>query len=430
MGKFRGKIIFWLMVFLWLTTPVYAGVLATRVEGVIDPVIAGHLKEIIQKAEREEASFVLIELNTPGGLDTSMREITSAILAAKVPVGVWVGPSGARAASAGTFILYSAQVAAMAPQTTIGSAHPVNLGGQSLDQDLRAKVENDAVSYITSLAKRNGRNPVWAEEAVRKSVSVDAEEAYKKGIINFIAKNPEEFLEKAHGLRVKVSGSELVLNLKGQRIKYLDLSLWEKFLHALANPELAYFLILVGIYGLIYEFAHPGGMVGGITGVLALLMAFYSLSVLPTTLTGLLLLLFGLALIIAELYLPTFGALGVGGVISITLGSLFLFGTDLPGLTISWVNILPLVLLLALGVYLLIKLAVRAQKSKSLTGMEGMIGLTGKVTADLQPEGFVMVRGEIWKAKAVEGKTIPRGTPVKVIGVNGLTLVVDEVNES
>ena len=254
-GKLKQKILFWLIVFLWLATPVYADVLTTRVEGVIDPVIAEHLKEIIRKAEREEASFVLIELNTPGGLDTSMREITAAIMASKVPVGVWVGPSGARAASAGTFILYSAQVAAMAPQTTIGSAHPVNLGGQPLDKDLRTKVENDAVSYITSLAKRNGRNPVWAEEAVRKSVSVDAEEAYKKGIINFIAKNPEEFLEKAHGLRVKVSGNELVLNLKGQRIRYLDLSLWEKFLHALANPELAYFLIMIGIYGLIYEFA-------------------------------------------------------------------------------------------------------------------------------------------------------------------------------
>lgn len=392
-----------------------------KVQGVIDPVTVSYIKGAVKKAEADYEALIL-EIDTPGGLDESMREIVKAELNSKVPVVVYVHPRGARAASAGVFITYASHLAAMTPGTNIGAAHPVGLGGEA-PKELAEKAVNDAAAYIKSIARERERNEEWAEKAVRKSLSITAEEALRQGVIEVLANDLDELLRKADGRRVKVGKNLIQLSVEKARIDYYPMSWIQKFLHALANPNLAYILLVIGFYGIIYEMANPGFGFSGIGGALCLILAFYSFQILPVNLAGLALIIFALILFAAEAMTPTFGVLTAGGVISFILGSLMLIETPLPELRVSLWTIIPTALVTFAFVFLAVRAVVRTHKRKSLTGAEGMVGLEGEARTRLNPTGQVFVHGEIWQAESIEG-VIEKGEKVEVIGAEGLKLKV------
>ncbi|MCK4307025.1 nodulation protein NfeD, partial [candidate division WOR-3 bacterium] len=311
-----------------------------KVSGVIHPPTAEYTLKAIKQAEEDGAECLIIELDTPGGLDESMREITKAVLNAKVPVIVYVYPSGARCASAGVFILLSSHIAAMTPGTNIGAAHPVAMGGGKMDETMKAKVENDAVAYIKSIAKKRGKNEEWAENAVRKSVSVTADEALELGVIDMIAENLEELLDKLDSLEVELESGTRVLNTKGESTKEIKWSFKEKFFSKIANPTIAYMLLMIGMWGIILEFSHPGTFIPGVVGGISLILAFYSFQILPINYAGVGLIILGFILFIMEALTPTYGPLAIGGVISLALGSLMLIKVKAPFLQISRVSII------------------------------------------------------------------------------------------
>ncbi len=414
--------------FIWLLLFPTAGfsaddrsILVIKVQGVIDPVTASYIKGAIKKAEGSYEALIL-EIDTPGGLDESMREIVKAELNSKVPVIVYVHPGGARAASAGVFISYASHLAAMTPGTNIGAAHPVGLGGEA-SEGLAEKAVNDAVAYIKSIAKERKRNEDWAEKAVRKSVSITAEEALKQGVVEVLANDLDELLKKVEGRRVKVGENLVQLSVEKAQIDYYPMSWVQRFLHALANPNLAYILLVIGFYGIIYEMANPGFGFSGIGGALCLILAFYSFQILPVNLAGLALIIFALILFAAEAMTPTFGVLTAGGVISFILGSLMLIETPLSELRVSLWTIIPTALVTFAFVFLAVRAVVRTHRKKSLTGVEGMIGLEGEARTNLNPSGQVFVRGEIWQAESIEG-VIKKGEKVELIEAEGLKLKV------
>ena len=404
----------------WSESP--SKVLVAEVEGVIDPVTASYFKKAISRAEQGGYEALIVKLDTPGGLDESMREIVKAELNSKVPVIIYVHPSGARAASAGVFIALASHIAVMTPGTNIGAAHPVGLGGE-IDETMKEKVTNDAASYIKGLAKKRGRNEEWAEEAVRKSSSVTAEEALKKGVIDFMAENLDELLRKVDGRKVEVEDGKVVLKTKGVRVEHYPMNWRERLLHALSNPNLAYLLLTLGFYGIIYELANPGFGFAGIGGALCLILAFYSFQVLPVNYAGLALIIFALILFVAEAMTPTFGVLTLGGIISFVLGSLILIESPIPAIRVSLWMIIPTALISFTFVFLATRAVIKTHKRKSLTGKEGMVGLIGEARTELNPEGQVFVRGEIWKAESLEG-VIEEGEKIQVVEVEGLKLKV------
>lgn len=393
-----------------------------RIEGVIDPVTSSYFERVLRQAESENAILIL-ELDTPGGLDISMREIVKAELNSSVPIIVYVSPSGARAASAGVFITLASHVAVMSPGTNIGAAHPVAMGGEGMDEVMKEKATNDAAAYIKGLAKERGRNEKWAEEAVRKSSSLTAEEAEKKGVIDFTARDLNELLEKLDGVKVKVKRKEVTLKTDDMKVEKFPMNWREKFLHALSNPTLAYLLLILGFYGIIYELANPGFGFSGIGGAVCLILAFYSFHILPINYAGLALIVFSLVLFVAEAMTPTFGVLTLGGLISFILGSLILFESPIPALRVSLWTIIPVAVFTFFVVFLAARAIIKTHKRKGLTGKEGMIGLVGEAESDLKPVGQVFIRGEIWKAESVEG-VIKKGEEVEVVGVEGLKLKV------
>jgi membrane-bound serine protease (ClpP class) len=397
-------------------------VLVITVDGVINPVASEYIEKSIERVNRMHAEAIVIELDTPGGLDTSMRKIVKAIIGSAVPVIVYVSPSGARDASAGVFITMAAHVAAMAPGTNIGAAHPVSLG-EKLDKTMAEKVTNDAAAYIRSLAERNGRNAEWAEEAVRKSVSITDSEALKEHVIDIVSPDLNALLKALDGRTVKTVLGERVLRTAGAVVVTQEMGWRDRILNFISDPSVAYMLMLLGFYGLFFEFTNPGTIFPGVAGAIFLILAFYSFQTLPVNYAGLLLIVLGLVLFILEIKIVSHGILTVGGIISMVLGSLMLFESPAPFFRLSLYLVLPTVIITALFFTITFSLAYRAFRTKPITGREGLIGMEGTAKTDITREGgMVLVQGELWSAYSDE--VIAKGDKVVVQAVADLRVKV------
>ncbi len=399
-------------------------VLVIQVEGVIAPSSADYITSAIKQADRELAEALVIELDTPGGLDLSMRSIIKEMLAAERPIVVYVSPSGARAASAGAFITLAAHVAAMAPGTNIGAAHPVNMGGQ-MDKEMNKKVTNDAAAYIRTIAEKRGRNVEWAEDAVRKSVSVTEKEALKLKIIDLVAENLNDLLASLDGRALTTAHGKVVLHTKGVEVKRIDMGLRDKVLKVIADPTIAYILLMLGLAGLYFELSTPGAILPGILGGICLILAFYGFQTLPINYAGLLLILLAIILFIAEVKVTSHGLLAAGGIAAMLLGSVMLIKSSAPFMRISLVAILMTTGATAAFFLFIVTMALRAQRQKTTTGVEGLIGQVGTARTPLRPEGRIFVGGELWSARCEEGAE--PGEKVRVRAVSGLMLEVGKV---
>lgn len=398
-----------------------------RYEGAIGPVTERYISNGLERAEEMDVSFVLLMLDTPGGLDESMRAIVKKIMAVDVPVIGYVYPTGGRAASAGVFIILSTHVAAMAPGTNMGAAHPVAMGGKQPDSVMMGKIENDAVAFIRSIAEERGRNPNWAERAVRESVSAAANQALELGIIDYVASSPEELLEKINGHKIEIAGEEIVLETEGLEKEEIELRWFEKLLRVLANPNLVYILLMIGIYGVIAWVQNPGSIFPGIAGLICLIFAFYGLQVLPINYAGLALIGLALILFILEVKVTSYGMLTVGGIVSLVLGTLLMFQATPKAFGISWPVIITVAAITAGLFVLIIFLAVRTHVRKPTTGDMGMVGLVGEARSNLSPEGTVYIRGEYWDAVSSDPSvTIKKGSQVKVVEAKGMKLKVEK----
>ncbi|MBM4264758.1 MAG: nodulation protein NfeD [Deltaproteobacteria bacterium] len=397
------------------------------IDGSINPAVDDFIRESITRAKNGGARALIIQLDTPGGLLTSTRTIVKEMLGAHVPVMVWVGPSGAGAGSAGVFITMAAHIAAMAPGTNIGAAHPVAGGGQEVKGVMGEKIENFTASFGETIAQKRGRNTEWAIQAVRKSVAITEKEALKKNVIDIVATDVDDLLKQAQGRIVDLDGKKQELDLKGVRVVRHDMSLKQKVLNTIADPNIAYLLMMAGILGLYMEFSHPGVIFPGVAGAICLLLAFASLQLLPINYTGLALILLGVALLVGEAFLPSFGVLGIGGIISLALGSLLLFDSELGDFGVDKPIIFTAVGTVGAFMLAISYLVFNSQQSKATMGMDGLIGEIGEVRGDkLSPAGKIFVHGEYWNAQAAHGE-IGVGEKVKVIGYDGLCLKVSRV---
>jgi membrane-bound serine protease (ClpP class) len=395
--------------------------------GSINPGLADFIIEGIRTAEQEKAYALVIELDTPGGLDSSMRAINQAIINAKVPVIVYVSPKGARAASAGMFITMAANVAAMAPGTNIGAAHPVSVGMGKVDKVMGKKIENDAAAYARSLAEERGRNADWAEKAVRQSVSIDAKQALKLKVVDLVADNLEDLLKQLNGREVKVDKEKIVLKTLGVPVKTVQESLRTRILKTIADPNIAFILMMIGLAGLYFELAHPGAVLPGVVGALSLLLAFYAFQTLPVNFIGLLLIILAFILFFLEIYITSYGLLSVGGIAALLLGSLMLYQKGETGMGIAWSVLIPTVLVVSLFFLAVAGLVVRSHLRRVMTGKPAMVGERGTAYTDLKPEGQVFVHGEYWLA---ESETpVAAGDTVEVVRVVNLKLYVRPVKK-
>jgi membrane-bound serine protease (ClpP class) len=392
------------------------------IDGSINPAVDDFIRESIVRSKSNGAAALIIQLDTPGGLLTSTRTIVKELLGAPVPVIVYVAPSGAGAGSAGVFITMAAHIAAMAPGTNIGAAHPVAGGGQEVKGVMGEKIENFTASFSESIAQKRGRNTEWAIQAVRKSVAITEKEALKIKVIDIVAKDISDLLEQAHGRKVDIDGSKHELSVKGARIERHEMSLKQKVLNTIADPNIAYLLMMAGILGLYMEFAHPGVIFPGVAGAICLLLAFASLQLLPINYAGLGLIILGIGLLVGEAFAPSFGVLGVGGIISLTLGSFFLFDTEGSDLIVDRSIIFTAVATLGSFVLAVSYLVFRSQQSKPTLGIAGLIGEIGEVRGKLSPSGKIFVHGEYWNAQA--DSEIDVGEKVEVVGIEGMVLKV------
>ena len=396
----------------------YGSIIKITVDAPIHPITSEYILKALEKADNEKASMIIIVLNTPGGLDSSMREIIEKILNSETPVVAYVSPSSARAASAGFFIGVACDLFVMAPGTNTGAAHPVSVGiaGQQMDETMSDKVTNDAASYIRTIAEKRGRNMKMAEDAVRKSLSYTEEEAMEGGVIDLIAKNEGEIIDYFHGKTIKrFDGEEFTFALEGEQIIEIQMTARQKFLLTISNPNLAYILLMLGLLGLYFEFSNPGAILPGVLGGICLLMAIFSFQILPINYVGLILILLAIGLFILELKIQSYGILSVGGILAMVIGSIMLIDAPIPELRPSLKFIIPIALSLSLIFIFLIVLTVKAHARKASTGKEGLIGEIGKAQTDLTPEGKVFVHGEIWDAEAPEN--ITKGSKVEVTEV-------------
>ncbi len=410
------------MLTLFLGLTLARPVVVATYDGTIHPVAAEFVLRGLKEAEQIGGIFVL-ELNTPGGLMESMRRVVDAFLNSEVPVVVYVAPRGARAASAGTFITLAAHVAAMAPATRIGAASPVAMQGQ-MDSVMLRKAMNDAVAYIRSIARIRGRNANWAEQAVRKGVSVGADSALRLGVVDFIAPDFQALLDSLDG-RV-VEGE--TLRVDPARVHRLKPGFREKILALLADPNVAYMLLVLGFYGLFFELSHPGALFPGVFGAISLVLALYAFQILPVNYAGVLLILLSMLLFLLEVKIASHGLLATGGVVSFWLGSLLLFDRTIPALRIS-LGLILFFLLLTMGFFLfLVTKALAAQRRKVVTGKEGLVGERGEARSAISAKGGkVFIHGELWNA--VSREEIPPGSAVEVVDVRGMTLVVRAIDE-
>jgi len=397
------------------------------VNSAITPPIAKYILENIELSAKGGADGLIILLDTPGGLDLAMRDIAKSILNAPIPVIVYVYPSGARAASAGVIIAVSAHIAAMAPGTNIGAAHPVAIGiGGGMDKTMAKKVENDAAAYVRGIAAQRGRNADWVERAVRKSESITAEDALRSRVIDFVATDVKNLLEQMDNKTVLLSSGKvkLVLKTKNAIINEKTMGLRQRILATLSDPNIAYILMLVGLAGIYFEFTNPGAILPGVIGGISLILAFFAMQTLPVNFAGVLLILFGVLLFIAEIKVISHGLLTVGGIISLFLGSLMLFNSPDPALRVSFKVLIPSVAIISLFFAAVIALVVKAQMQIQYTGSEGMAGEEGEAMTDVHDDGRVFIKGEHWHA--FSDKKIEKGKKIKVVKVEGLKLKIEE----
>ena len=392
------------------------------IDGMINPAVVELIKENIKRAHADGAKALIIQLDTPGGLLDSTQDIVKDILGAPIPVIVYVAPSGSGATSAGVFVTMAAHIAAMAPGTSIGAAHPVTGGGEDIKGTMGEKVENFTASFSEAIAQKRGRNTEFAIQAVRRSISITEKEALEKKVIDIIAKNIDDLLEQASGKKVDVDGRQETLSLTDARIERFEMSLKQKIINALSHPNIAYLLLMAGMLGLYMEFSHPGVIFPGVAGAICLLLALTSLQILPFNYAGLLLILLGVALLVGEAFVPSFGILGIGGAIALGLGSLLLFDTEGSDLTVDRSVVFAAVGTLASLMILLGYLVFKSQKQKPTLGLEGLVGEVGEVRTKIDPTGKIFVHGEYWNAEG-DGE-ISIGEKVEVVGFERMCLKV------
>lgn len=402
-------------------------VVALNIDGTINPAVAGFIQRGIEKAKTVNAQCLIIRLNTPGGLLKSTRVIVGDILDSPVPVVVYVSPGGAHAGSAGVFITLVAHIAAMAPGTNIGAAHPVSMQG-GMDTTMNAKATNDAAAFIRTIAEKRSRNIEWAEDAVRQSVSITANEALEKKVIDLIAGNDADLLQQIDGKTIEVNSGKTTLRTKNAHIENLEMSALEKIMNIISDPSIAYILLLLGFFGIMFELYNPGAILPGIIGVISIILAFYSMHTLPINYAGLALIIFALVLFLLEIKIVSHGMLAIGGIVSLLLGSFMLVrpGSSLEFAGISRSVIIPSVAITALFFLLIIGLGLRAQRAKAVTGLEGMIGEVGEALETIDPQGTVRVHGELWQAESIGGK-IEKEQKLRVTGIRNFTLFVEPI---
>lgn len=414
------------IVFFGAFPPIIEGgegdVYIAKASGTINPGLAEYVIRSMETASTEGAGCFVIQLDTPGGLALSMRSIVMAMLSSKIPIVVYVSPSGARAASAGVMITMAADIAAMAPGTNIGAAHPVNLGQKKMDKTMAEKVVNDMVAYIKSIAEKTGRNSEWAEKAVRESVSVTEKEALELNVIDLIAEDLDDLLEKIDGRELKGKGT---IHTKGVKRVSLAETLRDKILKTLSDPNIAYILMMIGLAGLYFELSHPGAIFPGVIGAMSLILAFFAFQTLPVNYAGILLIALALVLFILEMKVTSYGLLSIGGIICFFLGSLMLFEGAGPAMRLSWRVLIPTVVMVSGFFVTVAGLVFRSQISKPKTGQRGLVGDIGIAKSRLEPQGKVFVHGELWNAMA--RGNIETGAKVRVVGVDRLLLTVEEV---
>ena len=398
------------------------------IDGGINPAVNDYIRESIQRAHQGNARALIIQLDTPGGLLSSTRSIVKQMLGAPLPIIVYVAPSGAGAGSAGVFITMAANIAAMAPGTNIGAAHPVAGGGQEVKGVMGEKLENFTASFSETIAQRRGRNTEFAIQAVRRSISITDKEALEKDVIDIIATDVSDLLKQANGREVDVGSVKRTLDFDGVSILHFEMGLKQKVINILADPNIAYLLMMAGILGLYMEFSNPGALFPGIAGGIALLLALASFQVLPINYAGLLLIGLGLCLLVAEAFLPSFGILGISGVVSLGLGSLLLFNVQGSDLAVDGSIVLAAVGTLSAFVLVVTVLVVRSQRRKATLGYGGLIGEVGEVRDRLDLRGKVFVHGEVWNAEGAE--RLEAGDRVEVVGYDGMKLKVKRAAES
>lgn len=405
------------------SSPSAAPVIVGTVDGAIGPATRDYILRLIAHSEEVGATCVVIRMDTPGGLSASMRDIIQAILASEIPVVIYVSPSGARAASAGALISLASNVAAMAPGTNIGAAHPVSIGsGGEKDETMDEKVTNDAAAYARSLASQRGRNVEWAERVVRESISSTAQEAVEEGVVDFVADDLADLLKKIDGMEVEVSGRKVVMRTAGAPVVEVPLSWRERFLAKISDPNIAYLLMLLGVFGIVFELQNPGAIFPGVIGVISILLATFALQLLPINYVGLALIALAVVLFLLETQITSAGLLTVGGIVSMLIGSIMLIDSPLPFMKVSLKVIIPAVIFTAAFFLFAVGFGLRAQKRKVSTGTKGMVGEVGFAKTEIHERGSVFVHGEYWNAYSDE--VIAAGKNVEVVAVEGMTIKV------
>ena len=441
--RFLSRLVLPACLILGLAAPASAAMVRVlTVQGAISPGSADYLLRGIDKAIEDQAHLIVIEMDTPGGLDTAMRDIIKAILASKVAVATYVSPRGARAASAGTYILYASHIAAMAPATNLGAATPVELvpaGGDKPatpdkpdaskpadappgDAKMR-KAVHDAAAYIRGLAELRERNVEWAERAVREAVSLPASEALELKVIDLVATDLDDLLRQVNGRVIKMNGDTVTLDTTNAVVERVQPDWRSRLLAVIGDPGIAYILMLLGIYGLIYEFSNPGMLFPGVVGGICLLLAMFALQVMPINYVGLALIILGIVMMVSEAFIPSFGALGLGGLIAFVIGSVMLIDTDVPGYGIPWALIVPVAAASGLFSFFVVGMAVKARARPVVTGAEQMIGAPGEILEDMEHEGWARVHGEQWWVRSKV--PLKRGDRVRVRVRHDLTLDVE-----